>query len=863
MKTSTQLFMVTILNCLFIGSSILYAQFDGTNITNTFFDSRRDYPMGGYIEITKSADFNNDGFEDMVCGAQIWEGSKYIYQIKIFINNEDGSYKSPVAINCLSRIRDIAVGDFDNDGWVDLVVLTKNGQDLEIIMNQGDGLFVWERLYPYYGASSQTIISMDKNNDGLDDILLTDYLSLNIYLSNGDGTFALGNAYSDFDFIQIPLDIQGSLISWDVNHDEYQDVLIYGSKVIYTDSVNYYFQPIIATYINNGDTTMQPGVETPYGNTIDDRFISFDIGNFNTDSEIDLLMTDFQNKRSILTNNGDGSFSENISFVKDYSLPVSCGDVNGDGYSDIIISYSQNATLSVMLNNGSNDISFADSVNYSGKFSLNPTFKIKLFISDLNNNGYDDIILYDWTVSTIFNHGDGSFPVDNTVGGMGTDAFDILADDFNGDGAVDLMTIDASRSLYLKYNDGNGNFSNLQSMNCYLNDPRGIISGDFNADEIVDFGVASTNGINLFYGLEGGGFQLQNTTINGFIAGYDGMTADFNNDGNMDIATYYSGSYMLNVILNDSIGVYHVDSYNIVGGNLATGIASADIDGDNDEDIVVSAYNNSVPGGPGVISIRYNDGTGQFPTTTTIPTEFMPEGVVLEDINDDGYPDMAVTQYGIYNGYVSVYLNNQDGTFPTQVNYAQLYAPEYRDISTADIDNDGDIDLLASIEAYDEIAILLNEGDGTFPEIHYYPGGDNIKAFTIARLDSGSTKDVAVTSSIQDRNFVYLYLNTGLNIPTDLVDKDNVVPNQFLLKQNYPNPFNPTTTIMYSIPKMSKISLTLFNLLGQEIATLVNDEKPAGNYTLNFNATHLPSGVYFYRIQAGNFIETKKMILLK
>jgi hypothetical protein len=85
----------------------------------------------------------------------------------------------------------------------------------------------------------------------------------------------------------------------------------------------------------------------------------------------------------------------------------------------------------------------------------------------------------------------------------------------------------------------------------------------------------------------------------------------------------------------------------------------------------------------------------------------------------------------------------------------------------------------------------------------------------------------------------------------------------FSLNQNYPNPFNPTTTIKYSIPEMSKVSLTLFNLLGEEVATLVNEEKVAGYYTVEFNASSLSSGVYFYRLQAGSFTETKKMVLMK
>ena len=96
-----------------------------------------------------------------------------------------------------------------------------------------------------------------------------------------------------------------------------------------------------------------------------------------------------------------------------------------------------------------------------------------------------------------------------------------------------------------------------------------------------------------------------------------------------------------------------------------------------------------------------------------------------------------------------------------------------------------------------------------------------------------------------------------------IIDNDVSLIQTFTLNQNYPNPFNPTTTIKYSVTEMSKVSLILFNLLGQEIITLVNDEKPSGNYSVYFNAVNLSSGVYFYRLQAGAFVDTKKMILLK
>ena len=83
------------------------------------------------------------------------------------------------------------------------------------------------------------------------------------------------------------------------------------------------------------------------------------------------------------------------------------------------------------------------------------------------------------------------------------------------------------------------------------------------------------------------------------------------------------------------------------------------------------------------------------------------------------------------------------------------------------------------------------------------------------------------------------------------------------LNQNYPNPFNPTTTISFSIPSSAFTSLKVYDILGNEVATLVNEEKQAGNYELQFDASNLSSGIYLYKLQVCSFVETKKMILIK
>ena len=100
------------------------------------------------------------------------------------------------------------------------------------------------------------------------------------------------------------------------------------------------------------------------------------------------------------------------------------------------------------------------------------------------------------------------------------------------------------------------------------------------------------------------------------------------------------------------------------------------------------------------------------------------------------------------------------------------------------------------------------------------------------------------------------------------VEENEKIPIEFLLYQNYPNPFNPTTTIKYSIPKLSFVTIKIYDVLGSEVATLVNEEKPAGTYEIEFNGhsdegQNLTSGVYFYSLRAGSFVQTRKMILIK
>jgi hypothetical protein len=142
--------------------------------------------------------------------------------------------------------------------------------------------------------------------------------------------------------------------------------------------------------------------------------------------------------------------------------------------------------------------------------------------------------------------------------------------------------------------------------------------------------------------------------------------------------------------------------------------------------------------------------------------------------------------------------------------------------------------------------IGFKEGKGTTSEPQQYSYSDNLSGVVSSRLYY-RLKQIDF-----DGNFEY----------SNIIEVE-IAPLVFSLSQNYPNPFNPSTKINYSIPQSSNVVIKVFDILGNEVATLVNEQKPAGSYEIEFNATNFPSGVYCYQLKAGTFIETKKMLLVK
>ena len=115
---------------------------------------------------------------------------------------------------------------------------------------------------------------------------------------------------------------------------------------------------------------------------------------------------------------------------------------------------------------------------------------------------------------------------------------------------------------------------------------------------------------------------------------------------------------------------------------------------------------------------------------------------------------------------------------------------------------------------------------------------------------------------IESDGWTYWIDSIKVNVITGVED-EVAMPSAFKLEQNYPNPFNPITKINWQMPARSQVTLKVYDVLGNEVASLVNEDKEAGYHSIDFDGGELPSGVYFYSLRAGNFIDTKNMILLK
>jgi hypothetical protein len=211
----------------------------------------------------------------------------------------------------------------------------------------------------------------------------------------------------------------------------------------------------------------------------------------------------------------------------------------------------------------------------------------------------------------------------------------------------------------------------------------------------------------------------------------------------------------------------------------------------------------------------------------------------------------------------ATYFINWDGWFQTNVPYLEvlfeyIVPVELTSFAAVIVDDNIQLNWTTATEINNQgFEIQRRTGNGEFEKVGYVPG-------------HGTTTDIQIYSYVESKvasgSYTYRLKQIDFNGTfeySDAVEVVVTVPLEFALEQNYPNPFNPSTIIKYSIPENGYVTLDVYNLLGEKVASLVNGVQEAGRYEINFDASNLASGIYIYNLKSGSFNSVKKMLLMK
>jgi len=525
---------------------------------------------------------------------------------------------------------------------------------------------------------------------------------------------------------------------------------------------------------------------------------------------------------------------------------ASAGDVNGDGFGDIIIGAYQNDAGGtnagrVYIYFGGTLMDDIADVVITGTVPNNFFGQSVAGAGDVNGDGFDDVL--------------ASAPFDNSVTG--------ITYIYYGSTSMDAMPDVTMTGV----NPGDSFGGSLASA--------GDVNGDSFADVLIGAYDAFSNSTGKAY-IYFGGVSMDSTAdvvMSGEMTpdhfGVSVSSAgDVNGDGYSDV--------IIGSLGNDAGGTDAGRAYIFFGGlsmdaipdvlmtgsatgdNFGTVSLAGDVNEDGFGDVIVGAIRNDAGGSNAGRAYVYFGAANMDSTADWIFTGEADEdlfGLSVStpgDVNGDGIADIIVgAPYNDFGGTNAgkAYLYLSSPTIPVELtSFSAIY--NKTDITlhwetATEVNNQGfSVERSINYNEWQSIAFIEGSGNSTTP---------NQYSYIDKNLSSGVTKILYRLKQIDyDGSFEY----------SDIVEVE-VTPRQYELSQNYPNPFNPTTAIEFSVPIESFVELKVFDILGNEVATLADDNYPSGNYKADFDGNNLPSGIYLARITAGNFVQTRKMMLLK
>ncbi len=429
-------------------------------------------------------------------------------------------------------------------------------------------------------------------------------------------------------------------------------------------------------------------------------------------------------------------------------------------------------------------------------------------------------------------------------------AISVYPADLDGDGDNDILGAEYTEdAIHWWENDGAMNFSKHTIADDYR-DPTAILGIDMDGDQKMDLltGVWSNSG--LAWWDNDGSQNFTKNTLNIYVFTYSISADDIDKDGDMDIIS--SDVYNGRVSRWENDGSQNFERH-MIDENLddVRSIHVSDIDGDGDYDIAGAGGGWS----EGLVKWYENDGAGNF-TEHIVSTDFQ-GAISVFSVDLDGDSDMDLVCAAEYSTNQIVWFEN-DGAQQFSMHMI-TDAQGSASLNAVDIDEDGDIDVISG-----QITVWKNDGSENFTKHSIRTDFEDTRSIIVTDFNGNGAIDILAASYEGDKISLWQNLSkVGVNS-----DHGDQLPRDFTLLQNYPNPFNPETVIGYQLPAVSRVELIILNILGQKIRTLINEEQPAGKYSVVWNGkdhsgNSVVSGLYFYRLTTEDRVWMKKMTLLK
>ncbi|MEW5925122.1 MAG: FG-GAP-like repeat-containing protein [Candidatus Zixiibacteriota bacterium] len=434
-------------------------------------------------------------------------------------------------------------------------------------------------------------------------------------------------------------------------------------------------------------------------------------------------------------------------YYSDKLFEVTAGDVDGDGFADVILAseFNDNTYMTILLNNGDGTVSETP-VNYPID---NDGTAIVTFDID-EDDDLDIAMATTYHVSVFLNNGDGTFAprIDYSCGDSWNYGLDM--GDFNGDSYIDLLTSNYNvDSLRVLINDGNGAFTSVVSLGCYH--ALDVIAVDVDLNNFCDIVAVTYPGEIVIFPGNGDGTFSDSVVYPAGNRCNAVNDADFDQDGYPDLVVNGNASLTVSVFLNDGTGSFNAGS--VALADPGNSVMVGDIDQDDYPDIIVP--NNFE--GSGRIMIMTNDQNGEFPMFEKFDCggNTNAQGICAADFDGDDNIDLAIAG-GSGNEIIVAY--NNDGLFEVDSTYAVGTMPYY--IIAADLNNDNSPDLVTANHNSDNISVQMNDGNGKFNEVPVqYTAGDGPYFVAAGLFDNDDYLDLAVSNEYSDN--VSVLLNNG------------------------------------------------------------------------------------------------------